>query len=98
MPWTHEPLVAGERAARTDLGGMAAEVKGQHILRCFEQSNAVALFARIIEFVLGKARVAELCPARREITCLPLMNDVNRSSRSGVPVEFVCGGSDVPRV
>jgi hypothetical protein len=46
---------------------MAAEVKHQHVLKCFERDNVRALLARIIEVVLGKARVADLLPARQEL-------------------------------
>ena len=56
MPRTHAPLSAGGQTTRTDLGGMAAEVKHHHVLKCFEGSNAMTLLARIIECVRGMAR------------------------------------------
>jgi hypothetical protein len=39
MPRTDVPLSAGERATRTDLEGMAPEVKHQNVLKCFERNR-----------------------------------------------------------
>lgn len=88
MPRTDVPLSAGEQVARTDSGGMAAEVRQQHVLKCFER-NVMALLARITEVALGKTRVADLRPARH---CPPprLMNEVKPAARAIIPVEFVC--------
>ena len=61
-PRTHGPFSAGEQGARTGHGEMAPEVRRQHILKCFELSNARAILARVIEFALGEARGAH--PAR----------------------------------
>jgi hypothetical protein len=76
---------------------MAAEVKRQHMLKCFEQSNAMTLLARFIEAVLGKVRVADLCPARQEFPRPRLMNEVRRSPRAGLHADFVCQGPGAPR-
>ncbi len=84
------PFSAGEQATRTDLGGMAAEVKHQQVLKCFEQSNAVTLLARIVEAVLGKVRIADLRPARQGFPRPRLMNEVRRSPRAGILGPFVC--------
>ena len=97
MPRTHAPLSAGEQATRSGLGGMAADVKHQHVLKCFEQSNAMTLLARFIQALLRKVRVADLRPARQESPRLRLMNEVRRSPRSSVPVEFVCRGFGAPK-
>lgn len=67
MRRTDVPLSAGEHGSRTELEGMAAEVKHQHVLKCFERSNAMTLMARTIEVALGIARVAGLRQARQEI-------------------------------
>jgi hypothetical protein len=77
---------------------MAAEVKHQHILKCFEKSNAMAFLARITEIVLGNAKVADLCPARQETAGLRPMNEVRRSPRPSISVEFVCRGPVGPKV
>jgi hypothetical protein len=97
MPRTHVPLSAGGRATRTDLGGKAAEVKHHHVLKCFERSNAMTLVARIIEFALGKARVADLRQARQELAPSRLMNEIKPAPRPGIPVECVCTGPVGPR-
>jgi hypothetical protein len=39
MSRTDVPLSAGEQASRTDLKGMAADVKQQHVLKCFERNR-----------------------------------------------------------
>jgi hypothetical protein len=87
----------GRQAARIDPGGMAAEVRYQHMLNCF-QRNAMNILAHTIELVLGKARVAVLRPARQAIPCLRLMGEVTRSPRSSIPVEFACGGRSLQRI
>jgi hypothetical protein len=97
MPRTDVPLSAGEQAARNDLGGMAAEVKHRHVLKCFERKNVMALLARIIEVALGKARVADLRPARQECPPPRLMNEVKSAARPIIPVKFVCTGPVGPR-
>jgi hypothetical protein len=56
MPRTDVAVSAGEQATRTDIEGMAAEVKRRHVLMCFERSNAMTVMARIIEVALGMAR------------------------------------------
>jgi len=71
---------------------MAAEVKHQHMLKCFQQSDTMTLVARIIEVALGKAPFAALCPARLDFPGLRALNEAHRSPRRRVPVEFVCWG------
>ena len=97
MQKTHATKTLGHQANRTDLGGMAAEVKFQHMLRCF-QRNAMNILAQMIQLVLGTERVAGLRPVRQEIPCLRLMNEVTRSPRSSIPVEFACGGRSLQRI
>jgi hypothetical protein len=63
-PRAHGPFSAGEQSARTDLGGMAAEVRRQHILKCFELSNARALLARVIEFARSARREMRILPGK----------------------------------
>lgn len=97
MPRTDVPLSLGEQATRTDLGGMAAEVKHQHVLKCFERNNLMALLAHIIEVALGKGRVADLRPARQECPSPRLMNEIIPAVRPSTPAEFVCTGPFGPR-
>lgn len=97
MPRTDVPLSTGEQVTRTDLGEMAAEVKHQHVLKCFERNNFMALLARIIEIALGKGRVEDLGPARQECPIPRLMKEVIPAARPSIPVEFVCTGPSGPR-
>lgn len=97
MPRTDVPLSAGEQVTRTDLGVMAAEVKHQHVLKCFERNNFMALLASIIEVALGKGRVADFRPARQECPSPRLKNEVIPAARPSIPVEFVCTGPFGPR-
>ena len=79
-----------EQGTRTGPGAMAADVKHQQVLKCFEESNAMTLLARIIEAVLGKVRIADLRPAPQEFPRPRLMNEVRRSPRAGILGAFVC--------
>jgi len=80
MPRTDAPAVAGGPARRTDLGGMAVEVKSRDILKCFTQTNAMTLLRRLIEIVLCKPRAGALVLARQEAPSRPENGD-----RSGAP-------------
>lgn len=90
MPSSHQSLSAREKANRIGLGGMAAEVKHQNMLKCFDQRDAVAFLVRIIEFAFGKTRDADLLPARQESPRLHLVNVVSRSPGPSIAGGFVC--------
>jgi hypothetical protein len=64
MPESRHPISARGRSPRTDLGGLAADVKHERLLKCFEQSFAMSLLAGLIEFTLGRAVFAEVRPWR----------------------------------
>lgn len=90
MQRTDVPLRSVEPAAGAEVDGMAAEVKHQHVLKCFQWSNLMALLTRLTEAVLGKARVAELRPAMQECSPPHRMYEVEPAARPGIPIEFAC--------
>lgn len=90
MPEVLARILFGIGAERKGLGGMAAEVRHQHMLKCFKQSNAMTALARVIGILIGGARFGDPCPVRRRIDHPSLIHLARRSRRSTIPAEFAC--------